>query len=123
MSDENAEHDALERQAINEEREGISDALSEYDETEEDVCPECEGEGCADCDGDPEYGASDYAGDDEYEIAFADPGGRSALRAETADNPRNLPCPSCGAENVLTPQDRALGYQCDRCADIAERGY
>jgi hypothetical protein len=53
---------------------------------------------------------------------FADPGGRSALRAETADNPRNLPCPTCGAPDVLTPRDRALGYQCDACADSAE-GY
>lgn len=51
---------------------------------------------------------------------FADPGGDSALYAASEDNPRNLPCPNCGAENVLTPRDRAKGYQCDRCADIAE---
>jgi hypothetical protein len=56
-------------------------------------------------------------------VGFADPGGRSALRAETPDNPRNLPCPTCGAENVLTPLDQARGYQCNRCADQAERGY
>ena len=54
---------------------------------------------------------------------FADPGGNSALRAASPSNPRNLPCPTCGAENVLTPADRARGYQCDRCADAAERGY
>ena len=54
---------------------------------------------------------------------FADPGGKSALRAATEDNPRNLPCPNCGAENRLTPADRALGYQCDACADRTERGY
>ena len=52
---------------------------------------------------------------------FADPGGNSALRAETPDNPRNLPCPCCGDENVLTPKDRALGYICNPCADQAER--
>ena len=53
---------------------------------------------------------------------FADPGGNSSLHAADADNPRNLPCPNCGTENVLTPADRASGYQCDRCADAAERG-
>lgn len=60
---------------------------------------------------------------DEYEgggIHFADPGGRSALRAATEDNPRDLPCPNCGKPNRLTPEDRAQGYQCDACADIAE---
>jgi hypothetical protein len=53
---------------------------------------------------------------------FADPDGRSALRAASEDNPRNLPCPNCGEPNRLTPADRALGYQCDTCADKAERG-
>ena len=67
----------------------------------------------------------DYADptDDDYPIdgvGFAREG--SALRAETEDNPRNQPCPNCGAENVLTPLDVARGYQCDRCADLAERG-
>ena len=56
-------------------------------------------------------------------IRFADPGGNSALRAASKRNPRNLPCPNCGAKNRLTPADKALGYQCDRCADAAERGY
>jgi hypothetical protein len=51
---------------------------------------------------------------------FADPGGHSALRAASADNPRNLPCPNCGVPNRLTPKDRELGYQCDRCADAME---
>lgn len=61
--------------------------------------------------------------DPELELDdFADPGGRSALRAATRDNPRNRPCPTCGAKNRLTPKDVALGYQCDRCADRAERG-
>jgi hypothetical protein len=53
---------------------------------------------------------------------FADPGGRSALRAARKGNRRNLPCPNCGAKNRLTPADRAQGYQCDECADRAERG-
>lgn len=63
----------------------------------------------------PEY-------DEESRLEFADPGGRSALRAATRTNPRNLPCPRCKTKNVLTPADRARGYVCDRCADAAERG-
>ena len=54
---------------------------------------------------------------------FADPGGRSALRRAHKGNPRNRSCPSCKRRNVLTPADVARGYQCDRCADAAERGY
>jgi hypothetical protein len=57
-------------------------------------------------------------GDDD----FADPGGTSALRASSASNPRNLPCPNCKRPNMLTPADKARGYQCDACADRAERG-
>ena len=53
---------------------------------------------------------------------FADPGGRSSLRAASKNNPRNKPCPTCGEMNVLTPKDVRLGYQCNRCADRAERG-
>jgi hypothetical protein len=64
----------------------------------------------------------DYYDDLIDGVGFADPGGRSALRAETADNPRNLPCPTCGEPNRLTPKDKAKGYQCDDCADAAE-GY
>ena len=55
-------------------------------------------------------------------VGFADPGGDSALRAATKRNPRNLPCPTCHRPNVLTPLDHAHGYQCDGCADAAERG-
>lgn len=61
--------------------------------------------------------------DDEYDedrIVFANPG--SALRAAGRGNPRNLPCPTCGEPNRLTPEDVALHYQCDECADIAEGG-
>jgi hypothetical protein len=58
-----------------------------------------------------------------YGIEFADPGGNSALRAASKSNPRNLPCPTCGEPNRLTPKDRALGYQCNTCADQCERGW
>lgn len=54
---------------------------------------------------------------------FADPTGRSALRAASKTNPRNLPCPTCGEPNRLTPKDQRLGYQCDDCADRAEAGW
>jgi hypothetical protein len=55
-------------------------------------------------------------------LQFADPGGRSALRAASRFNPRNLPCPTCNQPNRLTPADRAAGYQCNHCADLAEGG-
>lgn len=58
--------------------------------------------------------------DNEDRQMFADPGGRSALRASSKRNPRNLPCPTCGTKNVLTPADRAKGYQCNACADHDE---
>lgn len=54
---------------------------------------------------------------------FRDPGGKSALRAASRRNPRNLPCPNCGQPDRLTPADRAQGYQCDACADRAEGGW
>ena len=59
---------------------------------------------------------------DYRRIAFRDPGGRSALRAASGRNPRNLPCPTCKEPNRLTPADKARGYQCDACADRAEGG-
>lgn len=64
-----------------------------------------------------------YDDEDDYLIdgvGFANEG--SALRAETKDNPRNLPCPTCGFPNRLTPLDKARGYQCDSCANAIERG-
>ncbi len=61
--------------------------------------------------------------DEDDRSMFADPGGRSALRAATKNNPRNLPCPTCGQPNRLTRADRARGYQCDECADQLERGF
>lgn len=56
-------------------------------------------------------------------VGFAEPGGRSTLRAATPQNPRNLPCPDCGSPHVLTALDVARGYCCNRCADRNERGY
>ena len=63
----------------------------------------------------------DVGVEDEDELVFrqqefADPGGKSALRAGV----RNHPCPTCGEENMLTSKDVSLGYQCDNCADILE---
>lgn len=63
---------------------------------------------------------SDY---DDDRTMFANPGGKSALRRASKSNPRNLPCPTCGRKNMLTPADKARGYQCDICADQAEGGY
>lgn len=61
--------------------------------------------------------------DSDFSDEFADPGGKSALRAASETNPRNLPCPTCESPNRLTPKDVALGYQCDTCADRAEMGF
>jgi hypothetical protein len=58
--------------------------------------------------------------DDREDLDFADPGGRSALRAATPDNPRDLPCGNCGSPDRLTRRDVDFGYQCDACADAAE---
>ncbi len=70
---------------------------------------------------------SDYRddGDDRADagIDFADPGGKSALRATSRKNPRNLPCPTCKVPNRLTPADVTLGYCCDTCADRNEGGF
>jgi hypothetical protein len=64
-----------------------------------------------------------YYDDDDLDLDFAEPGGESALRAATPDNPRNQPCPTCGRANVLTPRDVELRYQCDRCAREVEQGW
>jgi hypothetical protein len=63
--------------------------------------------------------AQDRMSDDDRSM-FRDPGGKSALRAASKRNPRNLPCPTCHEPNRLTPADRAQGYQCDDCANRAE---
>ena len=74
---------------------------------------------------DPDYCAGDYDPDEFQERVerFADPFGDSALHPATPDDPRNLPCPNCGTENVLTQRDVDSHYQCNRCADAAERGF
>lgn len=51
---------------------------------------------------------------DEPVIRFASKG--SALRCGN----RTRTCPTCKNPNRLTDEDRALGYQCDECADRAE---
>jgi hypothetical protein len=66
-----------------------------------------------------DYDDEDYLIDG---VGFADPGGNSALRAATPSNPRIHPCPTCGEPNRLTQKDVDRGYQCDTCADRAERG-
>lgn len=70
-----------------------------------------------------------YEDEEDYEddylidgVDFAEPGGDSALRATTPSNPRNLPCPTCGWPNRLTPIDVQRGYQCDSCATAFEMG-
>ncbi len=62
----------------------------------------------------------DYGPDSEE---FADPGGISALRAATPDNPRIYECPTCHEPNRLTAKDVSLHYQCDQCADHDENGF
>lgn len=84
----------------------------------------CYCEGCWD---DREHDDEEWYDDRDGEtlidgVGFADPGGNSSLRAETPTNPRNLPCPTCGEENRLTPLDQKRGYQCNTCADRCERG-
>lgn len=80
-----------------------------------------------DYDDDPFFDEEDEDYDPDYDhdedsLDFAEPGGRSALRAATKNDPRDLPCPTCHAPNRLTRRDVALSYQCDACADRAERG-
>ena len=72
---------------------------------------------------DNEYNAPDWGDAPDYDDCdFADPGGRSSLRAASRGNPRNLPCPTCKEPDMLTAADKRLGYQCDSCADRAECG-
>jgi len=75
--------------------------------------------------GEDEYDIDDHFDEDgEFDRSdFADPGGNSALRAATPNNPRIYPCPTCGEPDLLTPADIARGYQCDGCADALEGGY
>ena len=104
-------------------------------------CNGCGARGCFEC----SCGEYEHYDSDEH---FADPGGVSALRAATYDrcpyhnchkkvsvranycsacggmlNPRKYACPNCRTPNALTSADKARGYQCDSCADRAERGW
>ena len=64
------------------------------------------------------YDYDSYDQEDSDREQFADPGGRSALRA----GKRIYPCPTCGKKNRLTQADVNHHYQCDECADRAEGG-
>jgi ssDNA-binding Zn-finger/Zn-ribbon topoisomerase 1 len=103
--------------------------VSADEATREEDAPEAFWVCCPDCGSDKVFSEEefdddrDFPEDDDVMEEFMDPGGNSALRAETEDNPRNLPCPTCGEPNRLTPRDRQLGYQCDGCADALERGF
>lgn len=88
--------------------------------TEEFCSEECHSEWLDDMNINNHEDIDDYLIDG---VGFADPGGESALRAETPSNPRNLPCPTCGEPNRLTPLDRKAGYHCNSCANRIERGY
>jgi hypothetical protein len=64
-----------------------------------------------------EYRDSAEYGDDHDPTMFANSG--SALSV----GDRTKPCPTCGEPDKLTIKDARMGYQCDDCADTAERGY
>jgi len=87
----------------------FGDDVPDFNDSEPDYFePDCD---CGDCDDDGDAGDG---------TRFADPGGRSALRAAGPGNPRNLPCPTCKRPNMLTPADVARSYQCDQCSDRDE---
>ena len=94
----------------------------EYDYDDNPYDPDVEDDTEYDSDTDWWY-ADDHGDYDDDMSDFADPSGRSALRAATPRNPRIYPCPTCGGQNLLTQKDIDLCYQCDSCADQAERGY
>lgn len=54
---------------------------------------------------------------------FAQPSGRSALRAPSRRNPRIHRCPTCKQPERLTEADVRSGYQCDACADAEEGAF
>ncbi len=100
-----------------------SDAYYEDDKADLETRLDVRREDLADSEPEELWGRGDEPGDYDEDFPFADPGGESALRLATADNPRNLPCPTCGCPDRLTPEDRRRGYQCDSCARDQERGY
>jgi hypothetical protein len=106
---------------------GCHEEIEDWDEAQErNWRGECYLFCCYDCAEDTpidwmdEERSMDYDPQDSYNLCdFRDPGGRSALR----NGPRIYPCPNCGEPNMLTPADKAHGYQCDACADQLERGW
>jgi predicted RNA-binding Zn-ribbon protein involved in translation (DUF1610 family) len=87
-------------------------------------CPECGEEMelnrkrtewyCSHCDTSTDYEPPEPPDpyDDDYPIdgvGFADPGGRSALRAATRNNPRDRPCPNCGTRERPDADRRPAG--------------
>lgn len=60
---------------------------------------------------------------DDDELDFAEPGGRSALRADRKGNPRNLPCPNtCADKNEFSDYQGLIdfGEPIDRCTSEDE---
>lgn len=100
-------------------------AICGGDDDDCDHCAACGAPRCRSC---REAGEECPCDDEDTELdledrsEFADPGGESALRAATPDNPRVFPCPTCGQPNRLTGQDVQRHYQCDDCADKEEAG-
>jgi hypothetical protein len=113
MANDDDRFEAAEAAADNYREDELCELCGDYPRERDELCEGCWREEMRE--------ASRDRGED-WGPDFADPGGNSALRAATEDNPRNLPCPNCGEPDRLTPADRALGYQCDRCADQLERG-
>ena len=107
------------------------DLCSACENKEQKLCASCETEifsdsdFCKACEDQEFIDEQDYDFDEEeyFRNEFQDPGGNSALRRATPDNPRNQPCPTCKQPNRLTPKDVALRYQCNQCADRDERGW
>lgn len=68
---------------------------------------------------DPEVYADEHEARFYGDAPFADPGNKnSSLRA----GKRKHKCPTCKQPNRLSDEDVRRGYQCDPCADRAERG-
>jgi hypothetical protein len=89
--------------------------------SDEEICDGCELP-TAECECERDYGDEDYP---DYEDSFdsnrfASKG--SALHAADDNDPREHECPTCQRPNKLTLRDVQAGYQCDGCADRAERG-
>jgi len=91
---------------------------------DDEICHDCD-EPIDNCQcevdyGDPHDDYNDYEGEFDSN-RFASKG--SALHAaDDYDNPREHECPTCQRPNKLTLRDVQAGYQCDGCADRAERG-